>query len=166
MRRTPKIEAVEPRDDYTLLLTFENSEQRVYDMRPELSTEVFEPLKDLRLFRQVQVVRAAHSNGQKNGILPTTCCTISASRLKRRLPSRRAPRGIRQRGCPLVTTGRSAMIFRMKKGPEPRRPIRTPKQKCADYHRREGASVCRVCCRTHSLTMPSPQSPGFRRDSD
>ena len=59
MKRTPKIEAVEPRDDYTLLLTFENGEQRVYDMRPELSTEVFEPLRDLGLFRQVQVVRGS-----------------------------------------------------------------------------------------------------------
>lgn len=59
MKRTPKIKAVEPRDDYTLLLTFENGERRVYDIRPELNTEVFKPLRDLQLFRRVQVVKGS-----------------------------------------------------------------------------------------------------------
>jgi hypothetical protein len=59
MKRTPKIETVEPRDDYTLLLTFENGEKRVYDMNLELDTPVFEALSDLSIFRQVRVVRGS-----------------------------------------------------------------------------------------------------------
>lgn len=56
MLQTPQVAAVEPREDFTLLLTFTNGEQRVFDMRPELETQVFGPLKDPSLFRQVKIV--------------------------------------------------------------------------------------------------------------
>ncbi|HET6569431.1 MAG TPA: DUF2442 domain-containing protein [Rhodothermales bacterium] len=56
MLHTPQIIEVEPREDFTLLLTFTNGEQRVFDMRPELETVVFSPLRDLSLFKQVKVV--------------------------------------------------------------------------------------------------------------
>jgi hypothetical protein len=44
--------AVEPREDYTLLLTFETGEKKVFDFKPKLQREVFKPLQDITLFMQ------------------------------------------------------------------------------------------------------------------
>jgi hypothetical protein len=44
--------AVEPREDYTLLLTFETGEKKVFDFKPNLRREVFKPLNDISLFMQ------------------------------------------------------------------------------------------------------------------
>lgn len=41
--------------NYKLELTFENSEQRVFDMKPYLSIGIFSELKDLSLFQSVHV---------------------------------------------------------------------------------------------------------------
>jgi hypothetical protein len=41
--------------DYHLLLTFENSEQRVLDVRPYLDQGIFRELKDPSLFNSVRV---------------------------------------------------------------------------------------------------------------
>jgi hypothetical protein len=45
---------VKPQDDYLLLLTFENGEKRLFDMKPFLNIGIFRELKDLRLFRTVK----------------------------------------------------------------------------------------------------------------
>jgi len=42
-------------DDYNLLLTFEDGAKKIYDMKPELWGDVFEPLKNLELFGRVFV---------------------------------------------------------------------------------------------------------------
>ena len=44
------VSSVEPRKDYSMLLTFENGEKRIYDARPLLSKPVCSELKDLRFF--------------------------------------------------------------------------------------------------------------------
>ncbi len=49
----PKVKEVRPESDYMLSLTFENGEQRRFDMKPYLDYEVFRPLKDLKMFRSV-----------------------------------------------------------------------------------------------------------------
>jgi hypothetical protein len=49
------VKSVQPLDDYWLLLTFENNEQRFFDMKPLLNTGVFRTLKDIELFRTVKV---------------------------------------------------------------------------------------------------------------
>ena len=49
------ITAVEPLPDFQLLLTFENAEQRLFDVKPLLSTGLFSQLRDERLFRSVTV---------------------------------------------------------------------------------------------------------------
>ena len=50
------VKAVVPQDDYRLLLTFENDEQRVFDMKPYLDVgKVFKALKDPALFNTVRV---------------------------------------------------------------------------------------------------------------
>ncbi|WP_094549315.1 DUF2442 domain-containing protein [Petroclostridium xylanilyticum] len=46
---------VEPLRDYQLLLTFENGEKRIFDMKPYLNKGIFKELKDEKLFRSVRV---------------------------------------------------------------------------------------------------------------
>ena len=41
--------------DYTLLLEFENSEKRVFDMRPFMDKKPFVKIKDAHLFAQARV---------------------------------------------------------------------------------------------------------------
>jgi hypothetical protein len=50
------IKAVEPQKDYVLLLTFENGEQRMFDMKPYLDFgPVFKALKDPDVFKTARV---------------------------------------------------------------------------------------------------------------
>ena len=51
----PKIRGVKPRHDNTLLVTFENGGQKVYDCTPLLQNEVFRPLQDEAVFRCAHV---------------------------------------------------------------------------------------------------------------
>ena len=44
------VEEVEPRSDYTLLITFADGEKKLYDAAPLLRKKTFEPLKDVRFF--------------------------------------------------------------------------------------------------------------------
>lgn len=46
---------VKPRDDYTLLLTFENGEKRIFDCSCLFEKNVFKPLKNKGLFNSVKV---------------------------------------------------------------------------------------------------------------
>jgi len=50
------VKAVVPNNDYTLTLTFENDEKRLFDMKPYLDFgPVFQELKNLSLFRSARV---------------------------------------------------------------------------------------------------------------
>ena len=50
------ITAVIPQEDYTLLLTFENGEQRIFDMKPYLDFgPVFKALKEPAMFKTARV---------------------------------------------------------------------------------------------------------------
>ena len=49
--RFPKIQSVEPRRGKTLLVTFENGDQKVYDCTPLLQSDVFRSLQDEAVFR-------------------------------------------------------------------------------------------------------------------
>lgn len=46
---------VEPKEDYILLLTFENGEKRIKDMKPYLEKGVFQKLKEKKFFNQVKI---------------------------------------------------------------------------------------------------------------
>jgi hypothetical protein len=50
-----EVRAVVPQDNYTLLLTFKNGEQRRFDMKPYLNIGVFRTLKDPAMFNTVRV---------------------------------------------------------------------------------------------------------------
>jgi hypothetical protein len=49
------IKKVKPLQDYHLLLTFENGEERIFDMHEYLDKGIFAELKDERLFKTVHV---------------------------------------------------------------------------------------------------------------
>ncbi len=46
---------VEPLQDYQLILTFENGEKRIFDMKPYMNRGIFKELKDEKIFRSVRV---------------------------------------------------------------------------------------------------------------
>lgn len=49
------VKAVQPQDDYCLLLTFETGEQKIFDMKPYLNKGIFKKLKDKKLFEAVRI---------------------------------------------------------------------------------------------------------------
>ena len=49
------VNKVQPLNDYTLELTFENNETRIFDVKPYLDTGLFKTLKDEKLFKRVTV---------------------------------------------------------------------------------------------------------------
>ncbi|MCL2494071.1 MAG: DUF2442 domain-containing protein [Oscillospiraceae bacterium] len=52
---SPRVKAAVPRDDYALLLTFNNGERRMFNAKPLLALPAFRPLKNPDFFRLVQV---------------------------------------------------------------------------------------------------------------
>lgn len=48
------VKYVQPKDNYLLLLTFENGERRQFDMKPYLNVGIFSELKDVNLFKTVR----------------------------------------------------------------------------------------------------------------
>ena len=50
-----KVKAVSVIDNYILLVEFDNSEKKKYDVSPLLSRRMFAPLKDLALFKAVTI---------------------------------------------------------------------------------------------------------------
>ncbi len=51
----PTITAVEPMDNYLLLLTYDNGEKRVFDVKPYLELGIFQALKEKHVFNTVRV---------------------------------------------------------------------------------------------------------------
>ena len=49
------ITAVKPLAEYKLELTFENSELRIFDLRPYLNTGIFKQLQDKSIFNSVHL---------------------------------------------------------------------------------------------------------------
>jgi len=52
----PYVKSVKPQADYCLLLTFENGEKRIFDLKPYLEKPVFRQLKNLTSFKTARVV--------------------------------------------------------------------------------------------------------------
>ena len=49
------VKEVKPLEGYRLLLTFENDEERIFDMKPFLEKGIFKELKDKSLFNSVKI---------------------------------------------------------------------------------------------------------------
>jgi hypothetical protein len=52
----PYVKSVQFKDDYCLLLIFENGEKRVFDLKPYFNKPVFARLKNTTLFKTAHVV--------------------------------------------------------------------------------------------------------------
>lgn len=50
------VKKVVPCRDYTLLITFANGKQKVFDVKPLLEAKINEPLKDMDFFVQARVL--------------------------------------------------------------------------------------------------------------
>jgi hypothetical protein len=46
---------VEPLDNYLLKLTFENNEERIFDIKPFLNKGKFNELTDIKMFKSVHI---------------------------------------------------------------------------------------------------------------
>jgi len=50
----PRVKDVKAKDDYKILLTFDNNELKIFDMRPYLNKGFFKQLKDKNYFNSVK----------------------------------------------------------------------------------------------------------------
>lgn len=50
----PRITDVKPIPDYSLLLTFNNGTQKIFDVKPYLESGIFKELKEVSLFNSVK----------------------------------------------------------------------------------------------------------------
>ena len=50
----PRVKQVKPRFDYTIILTFTNEEEKLFNMKPYLDKGIFRELKDISLFNSVK----------------------------------------------------------------------------------------------------------------
>lgn len=57
----PKINFAKAIDDYTLLIEFDNSEKRIYDIKPLLNKEMFKPLRSSAFFQNVQIEKNGYA---------------------------------------------------------------------------------------------------------
>ena len=52
----PYVKSVKTQENYCLLLTFENGEKRIFDLKPYLEKPVFKRLKNTALFKTARVM--------------------------------------------------------------------------------------------------------------
>lgn len=55
----PSVCSVEARDDYKLVVTFDNGEKKIFDVSPFLDKGVFVELKNIGYFKQAKVAFGA-----------------------------------------------------------------------------------------------------------
>ena len=58
--RYPRIRYAQAPDNYSLLVEFDNSEKKKYDISPLLANEMFEPLRNPAFFKAVQVDKGGY----------------------------------------------------------------------------------------------------------
>ncbi len=68
----PRVEAVAPKDDYTLEITFTNGEVGIFDCTHLLSFGVFTELEDIRYFRRARVAQGTVVWPHEQDICPDT----------------------------------------------------------------------------------------------
>jgi len=73
------VASVEPREDYSMLITFENGEKRLYDTRPLLSKPICSDLKNVCFFMKAKRCMAP-LYGMMMSILRRNICTNAAPR--------------------------------------------------------------------------------------
>ena len=56
----PKLTKVEPRENFTLILTYETGEHKVFDVAPYIKGEWFGQLRDTNYFKSVSILPNGH----------------------------------------------------------------------------------------------------------
>jgi len=80
---TPKVVKVMPRENFNLLLTFDNDEQRVFDVAPYFNKGFFKELGNFNYFRWASLFSGA-SAGSMNKISAPTRSTWKVGLLRTR----------------------------------------------------------------------------------
>ena len=75
----PRVKDVKPGSDYTLVLTFANSEVRIFDMKPYLDIGIFRELRDLGVFNSVKAFLGSIQWGNGQDLCPDTLYEESRS---------------------------------------------------------------------------------------
>ncbi len=52
---SPNVSSVIIHKNYTLIITFDNGEVKIFDMKPYLKYEVFEELKNIEKFKKIHI---------------------------------------------------------------------------------------------------------------
>ena len=73
----PRVTTATPIDDYKLLLSFTNGEQRIFDAKPLLEISVFKPLANKPFFQSVKVAYGSVMWPQDIDYCPDTLYTES-----------------------------------------------------------------------------------------
>ena len=68
----PRVKKVIPTNDYKLILTFKNDEQKIYDCKHLLNFGVFKELKNLEYFKQVFIEYGTVAWPNEQDICPDT----------------------------------------------------------------------------------------------
>ena len=97
----PYVKSVKPQEDYRLLLTFENGEKRVFELKPYLEKPVFRQLKDVVLFKTARVVSGS-VEWQGEVDLSYDTLYLESKALKD-IPSRRKTTGTQKKSLAMAT---------------------------------------------------------------
>lgn len=65
---SPKILEVIPTNEYHLIVKFDNNQTKIYDVTRLFSKSMFEPLKNIRFFKSVQIERGGYAVVWNEGI--------------------------------------------------------------------------------------------------
>jgi len=68
----PRVKKVIPNDNYTLCITFDNDEQKVFDMKPLLDFGIFQELKNPQYFKEVKPLHGSIAWPHGQDICPDT----------------------------------------------------------------------------------------------
>ena len=88
----PYVKSVKPQENHSLLLTFENGEKRVFDLKPYFEKPVFKPLKNMALFKTARVVSGS-VEWQGEVDLSFDTLYLESKPVKGSQPMRKSPRG-------------------------------------------------------------------------
>ncbi len=76
----PRVKKVTPNADYTIALTFENGEQKIFDVKPYLDKGIFKELKDRKKFNSVKPILGSIQWQSGQDFCPDTLYIESISR--------------------------------------------------------------------------------------
>ncbi|WP_028572143.1 DUF2442 domain-containing protein [Desulfonatronum lacustre] len=73
----PRVKEVIPVDNYTIFITFDNGEQRIFDVKPYLDKGIFYQLRDIDAFKTVKPFMGSIQWGGGQDFCPDTLYSCS-----------------------------------------------------------------------------------------